>query len=540
MFKSKLLKSLALGTGILLVTACGTDSEGTPAAEVEVDARYEIDESTPAWKIDPKEEMTELTWYVNASWWNDSFGDDVVTKKIKEDLNVDITFITGDDTNLNTMFAGDEMADMVTIFDFNSQVAQQAETWAYSLNDLADQYDPYWYEASSDETLDWYQLDNGKSYGYPSYSNTSDDYESGLIPANTGFLIRKDVYEKIGEPSFSTPEEFNENLSKINEEFPELTPFGFNTMEDGAGSLGGTFQNFLGVPIEDEDGSYYNRNLDDSYLTWIGALREAHTNGNLSDDSFADDSTTFEEKIGSGEYATIMSAGTAQMSGFLQSFMASNPDAQYIAIDGPQSTVGNEPTLNQSGITGWMINYISQEASDPAKAMQVFTYLQSEEGQLLTTYGIEGETYEYNDEGKIELLPEIQELRDNDADSFKQEIRIGEFIFFGHDKYQSLASESNRTPALIQPREWGEGKLKPQFILENTDPEPGSAEARTLTSIDAEWVTTLVGLIRSGSEDEFNTILENHKQFLEDNNMESIEQVRTEKMNENRERLGIE
>lgn len=540
MTKKTVIKRLALCGGVLLLSACGNSESGATSGDIDLSERYELDETTPAWQLDSKEEMTELTWYVNADWWNDDFGNDVVTNKIKEDLNVDITFITGDDTNLNTMFAGDEMADIVTIFDFNSQVAQQAETWAYALNDLADEYDPYWYEAASEETLNWYQLDDGKSYGYPSYSNTSADYESGLIPANNNFLIRKDVYEALGEPSFSTPEEFNAALDLINSEYPDLTPFGFNAFGDGTGSLGADLQNFIGVPIEDADGSFYDRNLDEDYLTWVRALSDAHADNNINDDSFADDGTAFEEKVSSGEYATIMAAGTAQMSGFLQSWMSSNPDAQYIGIDGPQSTVGNEPRLNQSGITGWMISYISKEASDPAKAMQIFTYLQSEYGQLLTTYGVEGETYDYTESGEIELLPEIQELRDSDSNRFKEDIRIGEFIFFGHDKYQALASESNRTPALVQPREWGEGKLVPQFILENANPDQGTAEARALTSIDAEWATTLVNLIRTDSDAQFDTIVDNYTQFLEDNRWESITDIRTEKMNENRERLGID
>lgn len=539
MNKGKLIKIIAVSGSVLLLSACGNSGGSASTPATDVSERYELDEDTPAWQLDTKEEMTDLTWYVNADWWNDDFGNDVVTKKLQEDLNVNITFITGDDTNLNTMFAGDEMADIVTIFDFNSQVAQQADTWAFSLNDLADQYDPYWYQAASPETLDWYQLEDGKSYGYPSYSNTSEDYDSGMIPANNNFLIRKDVYQELGEPSFSTPEEFNSALNMISEEYPELIPFGFNAFGDGTGSLGADFQNFIGVPIEDSDGSFYDRNLDEDYITWLKALSEAHTNNNISDDSFADDGTAFEEKVSSGEYATIMAAGTAQMSGFLQSWMSNNPDAQYIGIDGPQSTKGHEPRLNQSGITGWMINYISKEVSDPAKAMQIFTYLQSDYGQLLTTYGIEGETFEYDEDGKIDLLPEIQELRDTDSNRFKEDIRIGEFIFFGHDRYQDLASDDNRTPALVQPREWGEGKLVPQFILENTNPDQGTSEARSLTSIDAEWATTLVSLIRSSSEDQFDDILNNYSKFLEDNRWESILDIRTEKMSENRERLGI-
>lgn len=35
------------------------------------------------------------------------------------------------------------MPDIITIFDASSSVAQKADTWAYALQDLADNYDPY-------------------------------------------------------------------------------------------------------------------------------------------------------------------------------------------------------------------------------------------------------------------------------------------------------------------------------------------------------------------------------------------------------------
>ena len=54
--------------------------------------------------------------------------------------------------------------------------------------------------------------------------------------------------------------------------------------------------------------------------------------------------------------------------------------------------------------------------------MQIFTYLQSEYGGILTTFGIEGETFQYDNDGKIELLPEVQEMKDNDSDRFKKSI----------------------------------------------------------------------------------------------------------------------
>ena len=158
-----------------------------------------MDADTPAWKLDKKEELTQLTWYVNADWWNTDFGNDVVTKKIKEDLNINIKFITGDDTKLNTFFAGSDMPDLITVFDSNSPVVQKAATWALPLNDLAEKYDPYFNKVAAQDTLNWLQED-GKTYGYPNYSNTQEDYDSGNIPAKTAFIIRKDVYEA-GKPS---------------------------------------------------------------------------------------------------------------------------------------------------------------------------------------------------------------------------------------------------------------------------------------------------------------------------------------------------
>ncbi|ASA23237.1 sugar ABC transporter substrate-binding protein [Paenibacillus donghaensis] len=539
-------KGLKLCAGLLasalLVTGCGGGG-GSKGADKEnwisIEDRYTVDAETPAWQLDKKEEVTDLTWYVNADWWNTDFGKDIVTKKIKEDLNINIKFITGDDTKLNTFFAGGDMPDLLTIFDSNSPVVQKASTWALPLNDLAEKYDPYFNKVAAQDTLNWFQLADGKTYGYPNYSNTQADYDSGNIPAKTAFIIRKDVYEALGKPSMGTQEEFRKVLSQIRTEFPAMIPFGFNSIGEGSGSLGDVFQDFLGVPLENEDGSFYNRNLDEDYLSWVKTLNGAYRDGNISDDSFADDGTAFEEKVKSGKYATMLLDGTPQQGGNLQIFLSANPGKEYIAIDGPQSTAGHEPLLNQSGITGWMISYITQDCKDPAKAMQVFTYLLSEEGQKLMNYGIEGETYKTNADGTVELLPEVKDLQLNNAEKFKKEYRMGEFMFFGHDRHKALSQDAF-PEAIKQMQEWGKGKLKPHFILENINPNQGTPEARGLTAINTKWNTTLVSMVRAKDDTAFDSTLADYKSFLEDNSWDKITLIRTDKMKQNKEKLGIE
>lgn len=540
--KSLFFKTIALLFAIsLILTGCNSGSKNDKAANLDEKARYELDENTPAWKLDTKEEETELTWYVNAEWWNTAYGEDTVTKKLKEDLNLNIKFLNGDDTKLNTYFAGGDLPDIVTIFGMNSKAAKDAADWALPLNELADKYDPYFYKVAQDQTLNWYKLEDGNTYGYPSYSNTKEHYESGAIPGNDAFIIRQDIYEAIGSPDMSTPEAFLDALGKIKEQFPDVVPFGFKgfASEGDAGSLAGTLQNHLGVPIVTEDGKFYDRNLDEDYLSWVETINEAYRLGYISDDTFADEGTIFEEKVSQGKYASMITGGIAQLYTYLQKNLAANPEQKYIAIDGPKSTVGNEPTLTQSGISGWSVTYISKNVKDPQKAIQLYTYLLSEEGQYLTTFGIEGETFEFNENGKAVLLPEVAQLQQDNPDEYKTKYRLGEFWFFGHDTFKVEKGEVAPLESVEQIQAWGTPYLTPQFLIENIDPEQGTAEARTLTNINNQWATTLAQLLRAKDSNEFDSILDTYKKFLEENNYSAIVDVRNEKIQENIDKLGL-
>jgi putative aldouronate transport system substrate-binding protein len=537
-------KSMKLTAGLALCllsaavfTSCGKGRSGSADGGALGKARYTIDPGTPAWKLDPEKDA-KLTWYVNAEWWNTGWGEDVVTKKVKEDLKLDVVFLTGDDTKLNTLFAGGDIPDIITTFNASSPMAQKAPSWAYSLQDLADAYDPYFYKVASKETLDWFKLSDGKTYGYPDYSNTQKDYDSNMIYARTAFVIRQDVWAALGKPQMRTQKEFLAVLNQIKTKYPDLIPLGFNALGGGTGSLAEPLQDFLGVPLVTADGTYYDRNLDSDYLSWIKTFNQAYKNGCISDDTFTDDGNAFQEKLSIGKYACVLVDGTPQMSGFFTTFANSEPGAAYTAIDGPQSTVGNKPKLGQAGISGWMITYISKKCKDPAKAIETFTYLLSDEGQILCNYGIKDETYTINAGGKYELTPAMKELRVSDNDRFKKEIRIGEFIPFGHDRYKILSDDAF-PDSIKQMQEWGKGKLYPHFVLENTEPDAGTPEARSESAILTNWATVIVGLIRSKNDAQYNAIVDDYRKFLTDNGWDAIVKIRNEKIAGNMQKLGI-
>ncbi|MDK7092378.1 sugar ABC transporter substrate-binding protein [Bifidobacterium breve] len=529
--------AVAGAASMLVLAGCGGSSSAkTDDATANLpDPSYEVSADTPAWKLD-KTKDTKLTWYVNADWWNKSWGEDLVTKQIKEDLNLDVEFITGDNTKLNTFFASGDMPDLITIFDSSSQVAQTANKWALPLQDLAKKYDPYFTKVAQKQTLDWYKLKDGKTYGYPSYSNTSQDYEDGTIPPTDAFIIRKDVLDAIGDVDFKTPEGFVSAMKTIKEKFPDLVPFGFNSFDASNSSLDATLQNMLGVPII-KDGKFYERNLDEDYVTWLEALRQVHQDRNISDDSFADDEETLKEKVSSGKYATMLLQAFHQKGTELQTWMSSNPGKEYVAVDAMESTEGNEPTLSQAGLSGWTITYISKKTKNPAKAMQLYTYLLDDPGQYLVNFGIEGKTYTKNSDGTVSWTDEANEVRANEPEKFQKEWRIGEFVLFSHDRYKALNKDSY-VQAIRQMQDWGRDYLKPQFEIENISPDANTPQSRSLSAINTNWSTTLVSMIRAESEKKFDELLTTYEKFEKDNGIDQINKIRDEKIAANMKRLG--
>lgn len=535
----KILGLSATGiAALMLLVACGGDKKAESGGVKLPDAKYQVDKKKPAWQTD-KSKDNQLTWYVNAEWWNKTYGTDLITKQVKKDLNLDIKFIVGDDTKLNTYFASGDIPDIVTVLDANSEVARTANKWALPLQDLADKYDPYFYDVARKETLDWYQLDDGKTYGYPNYSNTMADFKSGAIPAHEAFIIRQDVLDAIGPQDFTTPEGFQAGMRAIQAKYPDLTPFGFNDMAGGVGALEKVVQDMLGVPIKTKDDKFYDRQLDPDYMTWLKTFRQVHEEGHISDDSFTDNGDTFKEKVSSGKYATIMMGANVNLGNSMQSWLTANPDKAYVAIDSVMSTKGNKPTLQQAGLSGWMINYISQKTKNPAKAIQVFEYLLSEYGEVLTNFGIEGKTFNYinGDKKSIAWTDEAAKMQSENPDKWQQEYRVGEFIQFGHDRFKSY-NKASYVKAVLQQQEWGKKYLTPQFEIENIEPEPGTQEARALSAIETKWDTTLVSLIRAKNDAEFDKVLSDYKAFQKKNSIGKINQIRDKNIKKNMKKIS--
>lgn len=539
------------GTGIVLfslfsLTGCGGSSSNSSKGEEAVanlpEARFEADEDTPSWQKDT-DHPAKLKWYVNFDWYaQPGWAMDTVTKKIKEDMNIEVEFVSGNDENLNTMLAGGDLPDIMT-FDKNLSAATEATKFALPLNKLAEKYDPYFLaHGAKSESVQWFTLEDGNIYGYPSFSTTKQDYDDGNVVGDQVFIVRKDIYQAIGSPDMSTPEGFLAALEKAHEQFPTaddgaaLVPFGSTALDisnGGDGAYGGTLQDFLNL-APSEDGVFSDRDADEEYITWIETFRKAYNDGYITNDQFSDNDNTMKEKLGQGRYFAYLHTNTKGLNEFMSDNNARNPEQTYIAVDGPKNSKGETSTFTGGNIGGWTQTFITTSTAEPQKAMELLTYLASEYGTMVTTFGVEGETYNLVD-GKAVYSEQTEALRNSDIARFDKEVGLGSYWFVGNDNYAIQMGQQPAT-SIRQMVEWAQDKLAPRFEIEDIDPKTGS-DARNLTKINTDRVQALVNFIQAGSEEEGRKIWEDYLQARENNGWDKIIEYRNERITENIEKL---
>ena len=368
----------------------------------------------------PDSESVTLEWYINFSWYNTPWGENAVSKAVTEATGSEIHFVAPGGTEsvtLDALIAGDKLPDMITLGWWEPQFQEMIDSGlVYALNELADEYDPYFWEVADMDRLQWYTREDGNVYCYPNSSYSPRDYEEeGAVCSNQTFLVRKDIYEAIGSPDMTTPERFADAVRAAAEKFPvvdgkPLIPIGAHEFtERGCDSFDKFLLNFLAVPYE-KNGLAYDRYTDSEYRRWLSMFRQLGEEGYLASDIFIDKRAQMEEKIIDGRYFCMLYQRTDLAEQQLYRY-SQNPGSVDIAVDGPRNADGDDHMLPGSGINGWTVTLISRNCTHPDKAIKMMSFLMSEEGQKLLLLGVEGVHYRMED-GRAVLTEETRALKE--------------------------------------------------------------------------------------------------------------------------------
>lgn len=538
--KSSIFAALAFASFGMVSCAKGGDAKtGTRAGSAD----------EPGWKLNAEKPIT-FDWYINFSWFARHWGDSKVSKYITEKTGVNVNFIVpagNEAEKLNTMIAGDALPDLITLGWFEGQVPMMIDSGlVYALDELADEYDPYFFKVANPDKLGWYRQDDGHVYGYPNASYTPADYETykGKLTSNETFLVRKDIYEALGKPDMTTPEGFLDALRAAKKKFPTvngspLIPFGTAEFTDvGNSQLQSVLAHFLAISPE-RDGRFEDSALglteNPEYVRWLKMLRQAHEEGLIPTDIFVDKRSQIEEKAAQGRYFCMLYMNW-DMQAPQNALYSRDPDSIYVAVDGPKNSKGDDPQLAGGSIAGWTVTLISKKCKDKARAIQFLTYLISEEGQMDTNFGIPGETYTIEN-GIPTLTPEVKALDSNDKN--KQETEVG--VLFTYWMLMDTAWQAQwgveYAPSLEQPQLWTRPYVRSYAVYDGLTLPVGSDEDLIYQEIQRRWGKELSNLIRADSEEQFDKILADYNRFKVDKGYIKVQAIQTELMKKNKAKL---
>ncbi|MDR1531036.1 MAG: extracellular solute-binding protein [Clostridiales bacterium] len=536
----KKIAAAALGLTMLVSSAagCGQKADSGELAEPEIKADKEV----PSWKADNS--SADLSWYINYDWFAQEWGVDLSSKFITEDTHVNITYMGGGDEKLNTMLASNDLPDILTIGGENP-IVKDAHKFAYPLDELAAKYDPYFTEhAAKKEILNFFRLDDGHIYGYPNFSTTKADYDGGMIYGDEALLVRKDIYAAIGSPDMTTPQGFLSALKAVKDDGftdaggKEIIPFGMRDWGSGPSVLDQTLENFIGVPSLTDNNEYYDRHADADTLVWIKTIAQAVREGFASKEMVTMQSDTKDAIVSNGGYFAYFTENLNGDPDSLSLFMKENPDKAYIAVEGPKSTMGRSRALRGAGIEGWTQTFISKSCKNPQKAIELVTYLVSEEGDTVMNYGRLGETYTLVN-GVPTLNADLLEIKQSDPGLFEKEYGLTTHLWLQDSARLSKFMGLDQFPtSLQQPKEWTQPYLKPQFELSGLDSCLSTEANRNNEKIKQDWVQKCAAMMETEDDAEVEALMAAHLQYRDANGWAQIVEEYNTKIKENIEKLN--
>lgn len=514
---------LALGMAACAQPQQGQDPSASPLPSASAPVTSQPPQTEPdpsalnpdeaAWPLDIS--PVDLTWFVGASWYGRTWGESLVSKHITEKTGVNITVeVPSGDANehITLMMTSGQLPDLISMGSWETAVKKLWEgEHVYALNELAEQYDPYFFKVVGDGTLKWYRQENGNTYGVPNDSYSPNlMHETGMTAANQTFLVRKDLYEEMGRPDLSTPEGFLGALQLLKDEYSQykgqpISPF----FAQGNVPYGMTeyLQNLLAVPHE-QNGKVYDRITDPDYITWLKTFRTAYERGLINVDFLVDSDTQVEEKTNNARYFMMIREWMGMTAVNPMLAAGENPDSYYIAVDGPQNSKGESAKLFPGNMDGWMVTMISKSCKNPDRAIRFLTYLASEEGQRDIFLGKEGETWEMAD-GKPQLKAEMVELLNTDIEKMEKEYGIVDTYWMMRNPVIVNQWRPEKAPVIKQMEDFANRQADIDGgIYKGLDPLGDSDAAVAWSRIAQNWEEVLPELITAKDEAAFDKIFE--------------------------------
>lgn len=418
-----LLLSLAL---VLSLGACGgnggssTSSEASPSSTTEESgaAAESGDESqaetaeTGEFQLPIVDEPTTLSYFVaddsNAAIMTTDWNDNEFYQEMERRTGVHLEFemVSSADyqTNFNLMIASGNLADMIYVgASYYAEGVDAAIDDGYflDLTDLVDEYMPN-YEKIRTSDIQYELLSTTDSGRLGAVYELRQSKQGPWL----GLWIRQDWLDDLNLDTPVTFDDYHEVLTAFKNEKGATAPLilNFSGSDGEFGTMSGGL-NVLNSWQLDETGKVNFGPYMDAWKEYVTIMHQWYTEGLIDPDFMATDERTADmAKVVTG--ASGLFAALYTMPSVYEA-ASEDPNMDLAPVNPPVMNEGDEGHIRlrdsyTSGNTA-----ISADSENWEVALRWLDYLYTDEGALLANYGVEGDTFEFNEDGEPEFTDKI-------------------------------------------------------------------------------------------------------------------------------------
>lgn len=411
-----LLLSLAL---VLSLGACGgnggssTSSEASPSSTTEESgaAAESGDESqaetaeTGEFQLPIVDEPTTLSYFVaddsNAAIMTTDWNDNEFYQEMERRTGVHLEFemVSSADyqTNFNLMIASGNLADMIYVgASYYAEGVDAAIDDGYflDLTDLVDEYMPN-YERIRTSDVQYELLSTTDSGRLGAVYELRQSKQGPWL----GLWIRQDWLDDLGLETPVTFDDYHEVLTAFKNEKGATAPLilNFSGSDGEFGTMSGGL-NVLNSWQLDETGKVNFGPYMDAWKEYVTIMHQWYTEGLIDPDFMATDERTADmAKVVTGASGVFAALYTMPS---VYEAASEDPNMNLAPVNPPVMNEGDEGHIRlrdsyTSGNTA-----ISADSENWEVALRWLDYLYTEEGALLANYGVEGDTFEFDENGE--------------------------------------------------------------------------------------------------------------------------------------------
>ena len=409
----KLVALLLVLAMVLSLGACGNNASNDSSTSSQTSTSDSGDSSTAEegdtaepgeFKLPIVDEPVTLTYFnaddTNAAIITNDWNDNEFYQEMERRTGVHLDFETVSSadyqTNFNLMIASGKLADLIYVgASYYAEGVDAAIDDGYFL-DLTDKVEEYMpnYNAIRTSDIQYELLSTTDSGRLGAVYELRQSKQGPWL----GLWIRQDWLDDLGLDTPVTFDDYHEVLTAFKEEKGATAPLILNwSGSDGEfGTMSGGL-NVLNSWQLDETGKVNFGPYMDAWKEYVTIMHQWYEEGLIDPDFMATDERTADmAKVVTG--ASGLFAALYTMPSVYEA-SSEDPNMNLAPVNPPVKNEGDEIHIRlrdsyTSGNTA-----ISADCENPEVAMRWLDYLFTEEGALLANYGVEGDTFEFDENG---------------------------------------------------------------------------------------------------------------------------------------------